>query len=75
MQESVIYQDILQNGQQRGEVAFIMRQLTRRFSAIAPELQTKIQQLSIPQLEDLGETLLDFSSVNDLIAWLETQEE
>jgi predicted transposase YdaD len=75
MQESVIYQDILQKGQQRGEVALIMRQLTRRFSAIAPELQTKIQQLSIPQLEDLGETLLDFSSVNDLIAWLETQEE
>ncbi|MEW5859891.1 MAG: DUF4351 domain-containing protein [Cyanobacteriota bacterium] len=75
MQESVIYQDILQKGQQRGEVALIMRQLTRRFGAIAPELQTKIQQLSIPQLEDLGEALLDFSSVNDLIAWLETQEE
>ncbi|MEP0784882.1 DUF4351 domain-containing protein [Trichocoleus sp. DQ-A1] len=26
-----------------------MHQLTRRFGAIAPELQTKIQQLSIPQ--------------------------
>ncbi|MEP0770888.1 DUF4351 domain-containing protein [Trichocoleus sp. ST-U2] len=26
-----------------------MHQLTRRFGAIAPELQTRIQQLSIPQ--------------------------
>ncbi|MEP0750971.1 DUF4351 domain-containing protein [Trichocoleus sp. Lan] len=42
-----------------------MHQLIRRFGAIAPELQTKIQQLSIPQQEDLGEALLDFSSVND----------
>ena len=72
MQESVIYQDILQKGQQRGEVALLLRMLTRKFGAIAPELQTKIQQLSIPQLEDLGEALLDFSSGNDLIAWLET---
>jgi hypothetical protein len=52
-----------------------MHQLTRRFGAIAPKLQTKIQQLFIPQSEDLSEALLDFSSGNDLIAWLETQEQ
>ncbi len=45
-----------------------MHQLTRRFDAIAPKLQTKIQQLFIPLSEDLGEALLDFSSVNDLSA-------
>ncbi|MFE1747048.1 DUF4351 domain-containing protein [Coleofasciculus sp. H7-2] len=35
----------------------------------------RVEQLSIPQLEDLGKALLDFSCVNDLIAWLETQEQ
>jgi len=37
---------------------------------IAPELKTKIEALTIVQLEDLGEALLDFASVTDLEAWL-----
>jgi hypothetical protein len=38
---------------------------------IAPELKTKIEALTIAQLEDLVEALLDFASVTDLEAWLE----
>ncbi|MBD2743396.1 DUF4351 domain-containing protein [Coleofasciculus sp. FACHB-1120] len=49
IRESVIYQNTLQKGRQRERVALIMHQLTRRSGAIAPELQTKIQQLFIPQ--------------------------
>lgn len=78
MQESVFYQSIIEKGEQRGlrreALSMIMRQLTRRVGAIAPDLENKIQQLSIPQLEDLGEALLDFSSVNDLTSWLENHE-
>lgn len=78
MQESVFYQSIIEKGEQRGrkqgEVAMLLRLLTRRVGAIAPDLENKIQQLSIPQLEDLGEALLDFSSVNDLTSWLENHE-
>jgi hypothetical protein len=29
-----------------------------------------IQQLSIAQLEDLGEALLDFATLDDLSSWL-----
>jgi Domain of unknown function (DUF4351) len=47
--------------------------LTRKFGAIAPEIQNQIQQLSIPQLEELGEALLDFSSMTDLTNWLSAQ--
>ncbi|BAY42532.1 hypothetical protein SAMD00079811_01090 [Scytonema sp. HK-05] len=77
MQESVIYQDILQKGEQRGKkqeaLALILRQLPRRIGSVSPQLQEQIRSLSVPQLEDLGEALLDFSSETDLINWLATQ--
>ena len=70
MRESAIYQDILQ----RGEIAVIMRQLTRRIGLITPEIQAQIQTLSIPQLEDLAEALLDFSQPTDLTIWLQNHQ-
>ena len=77
MQESVIYQDILQKGEQKGKkqeaLALILRQLPRRIGSVTPQLQEQIRSLSVPQLEDLGEALLDFSSETDLINWLATQ--
>jgi predicted transposase YdaD len=77
MLESVVYQDILQKGEQRGKqqeaLALITRLLTRRIGAIDPNLSEQIRALSVHQLEDLGEALLDFSSLEDLISWLETR--
>ena len=55
-----------------GETALILRQVARRTGEISPEIQTRIQQLSLEQLDDLGEILLDFTSQEDLIAWLES---
>ncbi|MBD1933892.1 DUF4351 domain-containing protein [Funiculus sociatus] len=86
MEESVIYQDILQKGEmrglqrgreegrQQGEAALILRLLTLRFGDINPELQEQIRGLAIPQLEDLAEALLNFSSQSDLVSYLATQE-
>ena len=37
---------------------------------IAPELKIKIEALTIEQLEDLGEALLDFATIVDLEDWL-----
>lgn len=77
MQESVIYQDILQKGEQKGKkqeaLALILRQLPRRIGSVNPQLQEQISSLSVLQLEDLGEALLDFSTETDLINWLATQ--
>ena len=74
MQESVIYQDILQKGEERGKkqeaLQLILRQLTRRFSAIEPEIEQQIRTLPITQLEDLAEALLDFNSQSDLVNYL-----
>jgi predicted transposase/invertase (TIGR01784 family) len=55
-----------------GQTALILRLLARRTGEISPEIQTRIQQLSLEQLDDLGEILLDFTSQEDLIAWLES---
>ncbi|MFK0730145.1 MAG: DUF4351 domain-containing protein, partial [Gloeotrichia echinulata HAB0833] len=74
MQESVIYQDILQKGEERGKkqeaLQLILRLLTRRFGAIAPETEQQIRALAIAQLEDLAEALLDFTSQGDVINYL-----
>ncbi len=76
MRESVVYQKILREGKQEGRqeegVTLVLRLLARRFGSFAPEVRAQIQQLSITQLEDLGEALLDFSSTQDLITWLQT---
>lgn len=74
MLESVTYQDILEQGQRREAISMIIRQLPRRIGLLTPEMQARIQALSIAQLEDLGEALLDFSQPTDLTNWLESHQ-
>ncbi|MGB3636365.1 MAG: DUF4351 domain-containing protein [Rivularia sp. (in: cyanobacteria)] len=78
MQESVIYQDILQKGRQQGKqqeaFQFLMRLLTRRFGEIDSSIIERIRVLSTEKLEVLGEEFVDFSAISDLISLLEQQE-
>lgn len=53
------------------EISLIIRQLKRKIGNFSPELEVKIRNLSLEKIEDLGEALLDFTSLNDLISWLE----
>jgi len=71
MRESVIYQEIEQEIQQREAATLVLRQLGRRLGQVAPEVRAQIQQLPVAQLEELGEALLDFSSAQDLTDWLQ----
>ena len=54
----------------KGMARLIVRLLTRRFGSIEPDAIAQIQQLSITQLNDLGDALLDFTSLADLAGWL-----
>ena len=63
----------MQQGLQQGELSLILRQLTRRFGSLDNSLREQISQLSIFQLEALAESLLDFSSLADLLSWLEKE--
>jgi hypothetical protein len=58
-------------GQQVGRHALILRQLNRRVGTIAIDLQEKIKALPLEKLDLLGEDLLDFSGLEDLLGWLE----
>lgn len=74
MRGSVIYQEIREDGLLEGRkneaLSFLSRLLTRRIGTIAPETTEQIQTLSVEELEDLGEALLDFSEASDLTNWL-----
>ncbi len=70
MQESVIYQDIKEQGVQEGQAILVLRQLKRRLGEIESKDEIRINGLSVDQLEVLGDALLDFSSYDDLSTWL-----
>ncbi len=57
-------------GIKEGEVSLVLRLLKRRIGEINAEDESRITGLSVEQLEALGEALLDFSSGDDLSAWL-----
>jgi predicted transposase/invertase (TIGR01784 family) len=59
-------------GTLEGETRMVVRQLNRRLGEVPPQYLTQIQQLTVVQLEDLGEALLDFTTVADLDSWLST---
>jgi Domain of unknown function (DUF4351) len=72
-----------QSGLIEGEVkegqTLVLRQLNRRVGTLSIadadgkpcDLEAKIKTLPLAQLEELGEALLDFSQMADLVAWLE----
>ena len=86
LQESVIYQKIINQGIEQGiergieqgieqgekaeAIAFINRLIKKRFGELTEIMQSQIETLTIEQLESLGESLFDFNSVTDISAWL-----
>jgi flagellar biosynthesis/type III secretory pathway protein FliH len=66
-------QEGLEQGLEQGlerERSLLARQLTRKLGGIPPALMTQIQELSISNLESLGDALLDFTQLSDLENWL-----
>ena len=58
-------------GRQEGERLVILKLLKKRLGELSPETTQLIQSLSVNQLENLSEALLDFSSMADLLNWLQ----
>jgi heme oxygenase len=63
----------IEQGKKQEAVALILRQLNRRVGMLTPQLQERIQNLSTMELEDLGEALLDFTSLRDLKVWFDSK--
>ena len=63
---------VYQEAKADGEQILVLKQLTRKFGTISPEVRSIINSLNIDRLESLGEDLLDFTQMSDLWAWLDT---
>jgi predicted transposase/invertase (TIGR01784 family) len=66
---------VYQEAKQEGEKNLLLRQLSKRFGKLGDAYIKSINSLTIAQLEDLGEALLDFGDINDLEQWLKSHTE
>ncbi|HLK56355.1 MAG TPA: DUF4351 domain-containing protein [Chthonomonadaceae bacterium] len=57
-------------GRHEGKETLVVRQMRKRFGAISPEITKRLDALSSDELDQLGEDLLDFTSIVDLENWL-----
>ncbi len=69
MRLAPLYQQDRELAKQEGEQRLIIRQLNRRIGEIESSLIQGVEALSI---EQLGEALLDFTSIGDLENWLQS---
>lgn len=82
MQESVIYQDILQKGELKGELKgekrealkWVISFLNHQLGELNSSLIERIQGLSTQQLGSLRDVWFNFKTENDLLVWLNQQE-
>ncbi len=74
MRLAPLYQQDKERAVLEGEQRLIIRLLNRRFGEIDTSLIEKVRELSIEQLEALGEALLDFSDITELESWLTNQQ-
>ncbi|WP_017653933.1 DUF2887 domain-containing protein [Fortiea contorta] len=71
LQETRVYREIMAEGEQR-EKSLILRLLSRRVGELPQDVRSQVECLPLEQLENLGEALLDFTSMADLDVWLES---
>ena len=69
LQQTRVYKDAKAEGRTEEGQLLILKQLTRKLGSISPEVRSRVNGLTIEQLESLGEDLLDFTSMADLEAW------
>jgi predicted transposase YdaD len=78
LEQTRVYQEAKAEGELIGEArgeakeqALILRLLKRQVGNVSIDLEAQIKSLPLVQLEELGEALLDFSQMSDLVAWLD----
>ncbi len=70
LQQTRVYRDAIAEGEVKGEQALILRLLNRQVGNVSIEVEAQVRALPLLCLEELGEALLDFSEMSDLLAWL-----
>ena len=61
-----------QEGRQEGQAELVLRLISKKIGFLSGEITEKVRSLDIDSLNDLGEAVLDFTSMNELEKWLKT---
>jgi predicted transposase/invertase (TIGR01784 family) len=67
-------EEIQEEVREEATLNLVIRLLTKRFGNLSEEVRSRLSTLPLLTLEDLGEALLDFTSLSDLQAWLAEQD-
>jgi predicted transposase YdaD len=73
LEDTRVFREAKEEGAIGHAQSMILRQLNRKVGSISDATLTKIKSLSIEQLDNLGDALLDFGSIDDLTTWLDNQ--
>ena len=73
IKQTRVYQEARQEGRQVEASLMLKRLLSKRFGKLNDRRLEAIDSLSLEQLEDLGEALLDFTDIAELDSWLITK--
>ena len=63
---------VYQEAKQEEATNLLVRMLSKRFGKLTNSYIENINSLTIAQLEDMGEALLDFVDITDLDEWLKS---
>lgn len=63
----------LAEGESRQSEKLVKRLLVKKFGTLSAELSRLVKNLSVQQLEQLAEDLLEFLNISDLVQWLDSQ--
>ena len=82
LEDTRFYRDVLQKGRQEGrqegreeaQTQMLLRQLTRRCGELSDMQRQQVISLNSGQRDELAEALLDFRGMEDLVRWLQTDE-
>lgn len=65
--------EIVTSWMEKGEQKIVKKLVKRRFNNIDSALESRIDSLSLEQIENLADAIFDFLSLEDLINWLDQQ--
>ena len=75
LKQSKVYQEALSEGLEQGKqqegVILITRLLSRKFGDLPPTVRALIKKLTLTQIEALAEALLEFSTIQNVVDWLQ----
>ncbi|QJB28875.1 DUF2887 domain-containing protein [Limnospira fusiformis] len=74
LEDTRFYRDVLQKGREEAQTEMLLRLLTRRCGQLSDIQRQQVISLNSGQRDELAEALLDFRGMEDLVRWLQTDE-